>query len=361
MRIGFFIGQASPKTNLRILVKLHLKQDVIGRWIGQYNSLIIQIPTHPPSIAMKLKRSYFFQPKPSWSWLSKCGVLGLVIIVGNVQAANITWGSAQNISADTDVSLNGTLVRAADLTPLLPNTTLNSGNASFTTALNTAETINGVTFAAEARPTAVANAFTLLNGDVIAQSDSSRTGPSTAAGQFAGFGGPNSGGTPANAPFNTLSTSYQRLLSTAWWNDGLDTTAATTARYTVTLNNLTLGNIYELQLWVNDARLNNVGQNNPGLFVTLSDGVTSVDLQNNVNDVLGGIGQYVIGTFTADAASQVFTLTGGNTPGADLTDPNVTAIMNAYQLRDISPVPEPSTFGLAGLGLSAWLIFRRRP
>jgi hypothetical protein len=309
----------------------------------------------------QIMKSNQIRSKNSFNYLSSYSVIAALLVGVNAEAANITWGSAQNIAADTDVSLNGTLVRAANLTPLLPNTTLNSGNASFTTALNTAEIVNGVTFAGEARGIAVANAFTLLNGDVFLQSDSSRTGPSTSSGQFAGFGGPNSSGTPANAPFNALnSISYQRMLSTAWWNDGFDATAATTSRYTVTLNNLSLGNSYELQLWVSDARLNNVGQNNPGLFVTLSDGVTSVDLQNNVNDVLGGIGQYVIGTFTADATSQIFTFTGGNTPGADLTDPNVTAIMNAYQIRDITPVPEPTTFGLVSLGMASLVMLRRR-
>ena len=292
-------------------------------------------------------------------WRSVIGACAVVLLAGNVEAANITWGSAQNISADTDVSLNGSLVRAANLTPLLPNTTLDSGNASFTSALNTAETVNGVTFAAEARPTAVANVFTLLNGDVFLQSDSSRTGPSVNANQFAGFGGPNSGGTPANAPFNTLSTSYQRMLSTAWWNDGYDATAATSARYTVTLNNLTIGRSYELQLWVSDARASNVGQINPDLFVTFSDGVNSVNVQHNANNALGGIGQFVIGAFSADATSQVFTFTGGNTPGVDLTDPNVSAILNSYQLRDITPVPEPGTLSLAALGFAVWLVRRR--
>jgi hypothetical protein len=133
--------------------------------------------------------------------------------------------------------------------------------------------------------------------------------------------------------------------------------AKTTWFVTVTLNNLTIGQDYQLQVWANDSRLNNLGQNNPDLFVTFTDDTTSVDAQNNVNNILGGIGQYVIGTFTADAASQVFTYTGGNAPGVDIDTTSCTAILNAYQLR---VVPEPSAMALAALGIAGLLILRRR-
>jgi hypothetical protein len=93
---------------------------------------------------------------------------------------------------------------------------------------------------------------------------------------------------------------------------------------------------------VNDSRLNNLGQNNPGLFTSVMDlNGNSVNLEHNVDNVLGGVGQYVIGTFTADAPSQGLKLVGGNTAGADTSGTTATALLNAYQLRDISPTGAP--------------------
>ena len=278
------------------------------------------------------------QMKPG-SILVAC-MVGLLLDTAGVQAANITWGAAQNIAADSDVSTTGVLVRAANLTPLSPATTT---AASFTSALNTSETVNGVTFAVQTRPAPTGTTYTLANGDVFVASENTGAGPGTAASQFAGFGGPSSGGTPANSPFNTLVTvAYQRMLSTAWWNDGANesslptpSTPAASARYTITLNGLTSGRRYELQVWVNDSRLSNLGEANTNLFTTFSDGATSVDLQHNVNNFLGGIGQFAIGTFTADATSQSLTMTGG-TIGPDVTGNNISSLLNAYQLRDVT-------------------------
>lgn len=244
------------------------------------------------------------------------------MVASSTQAANITWGGAQNISVDTDVSLNGTLVRAANMTPL--------GQT-----LDIDVSLNGVTFVRSPRNDATTNTLTLPNGDFIMAVDdgsagSTRIGPGT----FQGFGG-------GSAPFNTLSAAYQQLLSTACWNDGNCLNPDNTARYIVTLNNLTIGKAYQLQVWVNDFRASNLGQVNTSLLTTVSDGVSSVDLQHNVNDIQGGIGQYVIGTFTADATNQVVTLTGGNAPGVDTDTVSCVALLNAYQLRAITPASAP--------------------
>jgi hypothetical protein len=268
--------------------------------------------------------------------------LALVLVgaaaVVTTHAANVTWGGARNITADTDVSLDGTLVRAANLTPLTGNST--AAASSFPFNLNLNITLNGVTFVAAPRTNADLTTMTLDNGDVLVASDTSRVGPTSGADQFQGFGGP--GATvPTLAPFNSLSTNYQMMLSTAWWNDGDYLNPITTARYTWTLNNLTIGQQYELQVWVNDSRLSNLGQNNPDLHTTVSDGVTTVNLQHNVNNALGGAGQYAIGTFTAGAASQVLTVTGGNAPGVDTDAVSCTALLNAYQLRTIAPASAP--------------------
>jgi pectate lyase len=234
------------------------------------------------------------------------------IAVSTSPAANITWGSAQNISADSNVSTTGTAVRAANLTA--------SGQS-----LDVDVTLNGVTFA---RSPYVGTTTTLPNGDTLVTSDSSRVGA------YQGFGG-------ATAPFSALSTSYKNLLSSGFYNDGDTGTASTTARQTLTLRNLTVGTVYQIQVWVNDYRLNNLGQNNPDLYTTVAGGSGSVNLQHNVGNALGGIGQYVTGTFTADATTQVVTLTGGNST-VDTTSPSCSAILNAYQLRNTGGTPPPS-------------------
>ena len=39
-------------------------------------------------------------------------------VVGTNQGANVTWSGAGNVSADADVSLEGTRVRAVNMTPM---------------------------------------------------------------------------------------------------------------------------------------------------------------------------------------------------------------------------------------------------
>lgn len=233
-------------------------------------------------------------------------------------AANFNWAAPQKISGDSDVSLNGVLVRAINATPT--NTTL---------AMDV--TLNGVTFVAATK--SGSGLYVAPGGDTFLPSDTSSVGPGT----FQAFG-------QGGAPFNTLSATYSNLLCTAYWNDGTDigNTWAATAGYDWMLNNLTVGRTYELQVWVNDSRLSNLGQNNPGLFTSVMDtNGNSVNLEHNGDNLLGGVGQYVLGTFTADAPSQALRLIGGNTVGADTSGSTATSLLNAYQLRDISPAGAP--------------------
>lgn len=240
----------------------------------------------------------------------------MVMFFRHGQAANINWAAPQKISGDGDVSVNGTLVRAINATPT--NTTL---------AVDV--TLNGVAFVAARKNGS--SLYVAPGGDTFQPSDTGSVGPT--AGGFQAFG-------QGGAPFNSLSAAYSNLLCTAYWNDGTDigNTWAATAGYDWTLNNLMVGKTYALQVWVNDSRLNNLGQNNPGLFTSVMDlNGNSVNLEHNVDNVVGGVGQYVIGTFTADAPSQALKLVGGNAAGADTSGSTATALLNAYQLRDISP------------------------
>lgn len=264
---------------------------------------------------------------------SKCFMASVLMwfATSSVSAAPINWAAPQKISGDADVSLNGTLVRALNATPT-------------NTILAMDVTLNGVTFVAARKNGS--GLYVAPGGDTFQPTDTSSVGPT--AGGFQAFG-------QGGAPFSALSAAYSNLLCTAYWNDGTDigNTWAATAGYAWTLNNLTVGKTYALQVWVNDSRLSNLGQNNPGLFTGVMDtNGNSVNLEHNVDNVLGGVGQYVIGTFTADATSQALKLVGGNAVGADLSGSTATSLLNAYQLRDISPAGAPRFTSVMPSGLA---------
>src|SRR5258708_4568679 len=121
----------------------------------------------------------------------------------------ITWGTPTNISGDSDVRTDGTLVAAFDMN-------------------GPAVTINGVTFASFTyplrAPTATNGNFTFTEspGHLLAEST-------------LGSGNP---------PFNGLSANYQSLLSTAISTDDNNT-------LTLTISGLVLGQQYLFQWWLN--------------------------------------------------------------------------------------------------------------
>lgn len=146
------------------------------------------------------------------------------------------------------------------------------------------------------------------------------------------------GFTSTENPFAGLPAAYQGMLAGAVyvWPDN---TAGT-----VTLKGLTSGHEYVMQFWVEDAR----GYTS-GLKETItSTGGNSQSLDFNSTDLSGGVGQYVIGRFTADAATQAFAIIG---------DTGTPTSMNAIQLREV--VPEPGTLVLLACGFVSLL--RRAP
>jgi hypothetical protein len=202
------------------------------------------------------------------------------------QAANIIWSSPQGIVGDGDVSTLGTFVDAVSI-----------GNDS-------AVTVNGVTFGAF-NPAAVPTGTFAITG---------------AAG-YAGYG-------VDLAPFNTLSAVYQNLLTHGDFGSG-------NSVMTLTIGGLTIGRAYLFQWWANDSR----NSYNPQT-VSATAG-TVVTLNADTTAAPGGIGQYAIGTFVADAATQTVDFQGGVNGGT---------LENAFQLRDITNAPEPCAGLLLGLG-----------
>lgn len=130
--------------------------------------------------------------------------------------------------------------------------------------------------------------------------------------QVAGFTGANAttfnGGT--SNTWNTLSAGYKSILTGAAYGG--------TGSATITLKNLAVGGNYLVQIWINDSRVDG-GRS----AVVTSSGGNSVTLDYNDSNVQGGVGQFAIGTFVADATTQAFTITG-----------NASSQLNAIQLRE---------------------------
>jgi hypothetical protein len=219
--------------------------------------------------------------------------------------ATIIWDTATTISGDSDVSTTGTLERAYNFDR---------------PADNLSPVVNGVTF----------SAFNVANGAAGPVTVGSTTVSSTTGFFASGTLG------SVSSPFSALSAGYQNLLKTA----AFEQTAASS--WTLTLNGLTNGSEYLFQGWVNASSVAS-GLSTASTTVTSGNAVT---LDANVGNVEGGVGQFVTGTFTADATSQVITFSGstGNP-------------VNAFQLRAI---PEPSSIALFVMAGGVGLLFASR-
>jgi hypothetical protein len=247
--------------------------------------------------------------------------LGLVIgggllITAPVRAQTIDWGSGpQNITGDSDVSTQGTLVNAFNL---------GASGVTFTT-------VNGVTFAAFTFAGFGSFTTTTASGNYSFTEDS---------GVLNSY---NNLGTVAGA-YSLLSPSYRTLLGGAGSSTFLDTLK-------LTISGLTAGQTYQFQWWNNNSSL--VTSDGDGYQLnTVATADNSVTLDANVGNLSGALGQFAIGTFTA-TSSTAFINFNGNV--ADPSDP----MLNAFQLRDITGVPEPATWTLLGLG-ALLLIFKLR-
>lgn len=137
------------------------------------------------------------------------------------------------------------------------------------------------------------------------------------------------------APFSALSAAYQSLLRTA----------VTGSPVLVTISGLTVGQRYEIQIWVNDSL--------DSLRFGFNSGVDgAVELDPNTTNVEGGLGQFVIGAFTADSTQQSFTVDNSEIGG----------LMNGFQIRQVDAaavVPEPLS-ALAWFAACGGLLLTRR-
>ncbi|MEP6809609.1 MAG: PEP-CTERM sorting domain-containing protein [Chthoniobacterales bacterium] len=141
------------------------------------------------------------------------------------------------------------------------------------------------------------------------------------------------------APFNNLEANYRGLLQSG--------ASTLNAPLTLTINGLTVGGLYSIQVWANysDATL--------PYSESVSGGNATSLIYNTSSPTMGGLGQFVTGTFTATSTSQAITLTGIAGPAN-----KPLAVLNAFQIRSESPIiPEPSSIALlAAAGLCALVV-----
>jgi hypothetical protein len=213
------------------------------------------------------------------------------------QGATINFGPAQQISGDSDVQDNGTIVRAY---------TFGSGNTT---------TVNGVTFSP-------------IEYNNIGDSITGQTG----------------GGTFTSPDTNSgISQAYINLIAGTYFTATNQATPET-----VTLKNLTPGNVYQVEVWVDDSRPGG-GRSD---IVSGDAGGTNTQLTYNNTNAFDGLGEYAIGYFTADSSgTQLINFTGSLPVG------NTSAEVNGLEL---SQVPEPATAGLLSIGAFGLLARGRR-
>ncbi len=209
--------------------------------------------------------------------LIAAAIFGLAC-ASRLSGASINWSAPVTIAGDTDVVTNATLKYAYNLSGTTATVTNNGVRVTFTGKTST----------------------TALGSDVGISGVS--------GGNFTGFGA-------SSGFFTNLSGAYQTVLKGGDWGG--------TAPLTLTLSNLTVGHAYLAQVWVNESRSN---------YITRSETVTSpggnsviLDYDNSTNPATsGGVGQFAVGNFIADAAVQPFKLTG-----------NDSSQFNAIQVRDL--------------------------
>lgn len=229
-------------------------------------------------------------------WFNNVGSFAVNITVNASGPVNsVSWSTPAAISAPTDVQTTGSLVLARNV--------MSAGASS-----NQEVTVNGVTFA-EGRDITYGGV-----GDALFELSSGYL-----------WGGSHGS---SSTPFADLDADYKTLLNTASFRLGV---VAPLRNFQLTLNSLTIGDTYHVQLWVNGSNElsgHNFGASNYRTIIATTSG--SVALDPNSTNAEGGVGQWVTGTFVANEPGITFEFSAedGGAP-----------MLNAFQLRRESATP----------------------
>jgi autotransporter-associated beta strand protein len=221
-------------------------------------------------------------------------VLSAVAVIGSSDCANavqVVWQSVQTISAGTDVDTVGSSVLATYYAP--------------TTGT---ESVNGVTFTSS-------GGLSTTQGGVTASLSQNSSNP---------YAGTNTAAANLGQPD---AANYTTMLNNAVWTSA-------NSPLTLTLTGLTPGQQYRVQFWAADYR--GYGNRTSDLTPGSSGNYPDLTLYYGPTTSLGG--STVVGTFTADSATQSFSLVS-----------SVGTQFNAFQLRQVNPTivtwqpPQPIT------------------
>jgi len=236
--------------------------------------------------------------KPQTYFSGALITLAAILVSAIPTQAQILWDSPQNVSNDSNVLTTGTYFDAALLLA-----GANGGNPL---------TVNGVAFNIIANGT---TDVTDSSGDIEL---TSQRNPA------AGVGSPD---LTATAAYNTLLTSPVYSIGPV---------------QTLTLNNLTVGDTYQVEVWSATGRT--------GSFLTDFSGSSPVTLNSNTE-------QYAVGTFIATGSTFSFTASAGVGSQADASIFNAVSVFE----EGTQSVPEPSTYMLLVAGfLTLGVIQSRR-
>ena len=212
-------------------------------------------------------------------------------------AATITWGTWTGVTDNTAIQVLGGYTTVEGVNFNGSTTTINNGTVDVSfigIALNASGSAAGITVASSGFSFGSTNSG---NSDVVSNVGSPQT-----------------------------------------WGTVLDRVIGTATPATISLSGLTAGDDYYVQFFssapdpniLSDSKITSGGGDSP-FFGTHAAGGT----------------KYLIGTFTADATSQAFAVSG--------EEPTYSALVIGVQ-----PVPEPATVALAGLGLLGLAGWARR-
>jgi hypothetical protein len=233
-------------------------------------------------------------------------LLGVVPAASTARAqAVVSWGASTAISVDANVVTGGTLVASGKL-----------GGAGVA-----AVTLNGVVFDAFAFPSGSSNTATLGQVTFVVNTGALNAATSLGSG---------------TAPFASLSADYRTLLSTGG-------TITSGGALTLTLGGLTAGHDYVFQWWSNLSTggfSSSVASDGLGHALTLNGGLGPD----------GYVGRFGLGSFTAAGAFQDFIFTGNDS----------LPLINAFQLRDVTAIPEPAALAMLAGALALGAVIARR-